>query len=470
MNTNICFVSRSIRDENKPKFKLVCSCGNIEYYDDYGEVLDIKRCPKCGGKLCEISWRDDPNNYIERFFEYDVQDKVFRCKKIECFYKVSRDTYRHVEEVKLKQFHVYETKIDLMNENQKLKLIVDEQDISNTKKNLQKCMSYFPTYKLRNYEETIFGQVYIQNIVRSDAGSSIIYYLIKHPEIEILYNTYKELDAIYDFEEKLFKDKTKPNEILDISKPICKKWFNDWHEKVEYKKYFIFEIVKELDHKFFSKPDVVINILDNAFNTFGRIDHIDLKRFIDIVTEYNYDPQNLSIYLRDSISLYQAIDDPSYGLRLLYDYIMACKELDVKYEKYPKSLKLIHDVSTKNVTIKENEKLECQFVDKVNQKEYKDLEYFNKDFCVICPKNIEDLINEGNQLHHCVGSYTKRIIDGLSKILFYRKSNKKETPLVTLEVIGRTCSQHRGFFDRDCTEKELHNIKIWAKEKGLKVI
>ena len=232
MNTNICFVSRSIRDENKPKFKLVCSCGNIEYYDDYGEVLDIKRCPKCGGKLCEISWRDDPNNYIERFFEYDVQDKVFRCKKIECFYKVFSDKYRYVEEVKLKQFHVYETKIDLMNENQKLKLIVDEQDISNTKKNLQKCVSYFPTYKLRNYEETIFGQVYIQNIVRSDTCSSIIYYLIKHPEIEILYNTYKELDAIYDFKEKLFNDKTKPNEILDISKPICKKWFNDWHEKI----------------------------------------------------------------------------------------------------------------------------------------------------------------------------------------------------------------------------------------------
>ena len=55
-------------------------------------------------------------------------------------------------------------------------------------------------------------------------------------------------------------------------------------------------------------------------------------------------------------------------------------------------------------------------------------------FSFVVPENIKDLVNEGNSLHHCIGAYVDRIIDGKSYIFFMRDDKELKKSFVTVEI------------------------------------
>lgn len=77
--------------------------------------------------------------------------------------------------------------------------------------------------------------------------------------------------------------------------------------------------------------------------------------------------------------------------------------------------------------------------------------YAGEQYRVVVPTSVEDIILEGNYLHHCIASsdrYWDRIEQGTSYLLFLRKATEPDTPYYTMEIEpGGAVRQLRTFYD-----------------------
>lgn len=99
-------------------------------------------------------------------------------------------------------------------------------------------------------------------------------------------------------------------------------------------------------------------------------------------------------------------------------------------------------------------------------------EYSDKKYSAVSPRCIEDVLREGENLHHCVGSsdrYWERIERKESYVLFLRHSNAPEKAYYTLEIEpDGTVHQKRTMYDRQKADIEEAKkfLKKWQKEKA----
>lgn len=137
-------------------------------------------------------------------------------------------------------------------------------------------------------------------------------------------------------------------------------------------------------------------------------------------------------------------------------------------EKYPEHFKEMHDktvlIYNLNLAYFKEKKIEALNVHN------KKLEFSNDDYSIIVAKTSEDLISEGVNLHHCVGSYVDKVKNGDCSIFFLRKTNDLETSLITIEVREDKIVQVRGLCERLMNEEERNFLNKWIKEKGLILI
>lgn len=97
-------------------------------------------------------------------------------------------------------------------------------------------------------------------------------------------------------------------------------------------------------------------------------------------------------------------------------------------------------------------------------------EYSGKDYLILAPRCIEDILKEGDALHHCVdkgGNYFGRINSRESYILFLRKAEEPEKPYYTLEVEpDGTVRQKRTEYNRQLPDIEKAGtfLKRWQKQ------
>lgn len=95
-------------------------------------------------------------------------------------------------------------------------------------------------------------------------------------------------------------------------------------------------------------------------------------------------------------------------------------------------------------------------------------EYENAEYKIIVPRQLTDIMSEGNALHHCVGStdrYFERIRDQETYICFLRRQEEPELPYYTIEVEpGGTIRQHRGMYDEEPNIEEIRGfLREWQK-------
>ncbi|EQC1535557.1 PcfJ domain-containing protein [Clostridium botulinum] len=189
--------------------------------------------------------------------------------------------------------------------------------------------------------------------------------------------------------------------------------------------------------------------------------------FISIVNKYNLNFSRYINYITQDLYS-QGVTKFNNDILFLYrDYLDMQISLYGKIkEKYPKYLKTEHDIITlKFNTYKKYEKdlLIFNIADK-----YKDLEYKTKQYSIILPKTSIDIIDEGINQSHCVGSYVDKVAKNESLILFMRDTEDLEKSLITIEVLDDIVTQVRGFGNRFPTKEEEVFLSRWAKEKQLK--
>lgn len=101
--------------------------------------------------------------------------------------------------------------------------------------------------------------------------------------------------------------------------------------------------------------------------------------------------------------------------------------------------------------------------------------FADADFSVAAPVRIEQVLKEGQELHHCVGSsdrYWERIERRESYILFLRRTEEPEKPFYTLEVEpDGTVRQKRTLYNRQ--DKDIDAVTAflqkWQKEVGKRI-
>lgn len=150
------------------------------------------------------------------------------------------------------------------------------------------------------------------------------------------------------------------------------------------------------------------------------------------------------------------------------DYIRFAKELKYDLSRkdsdiyFPKDLQKAHDNASRAVKVKKDE-IAFQKYKKRYEKLQKLYEYSDGTYCIVVPQGINDIVDEGKILHHCVGGYAERHVSGKTTILFMRKCNSPEKRLVTIEIDDgqKYIRQNYGYGDRHVTKEEQSFIDSW---------
>ena len=166
----------------------------------------------------------------------------------------------------------------------------------------------------------------------------------------------------------------------------------------------------------------------------------------EVKEKYIY--KTLAEYFKNNkqwLKLMRYLKEQSADTQSYYDYITACKELDVNLIEnknlFPREFKRMHDTRIeefhhKKALIDEQKRKELYEKFAVISAKYLPLEHRkNPQFVAFIPKSPADLITEGEILHHCVGrmGYDQRFAEEKSIIIFIRSAQDPQTPFVTVE-------------------------------------
>jgi len=193
----------------------------------------------------------------------------------------------------------------------------------------------------------------------------------------------------------------------------------------------------------------------SRYNTYGST--------LKVADELKFNHKKLIRYIYFECEASQGLDSPSNTIGIYRDYIRMNFEMEnYRIEKYPRFLKTLHDIASKNYKVK----LDAIMKEKWNVSYESNMQYCyaNKGYKIFPPKEPEELVKEGNNLGHCVGSYTKKVAHGTSVVLFLRKADAIEESLVTIELKDNRLVQARRKFNYAPKEKEQEILDMFYKK------
>ena len=182
--------------------------------------------------------------------------------------------------------------------------------------------------------------------------------------------------------------------------------------------------------------DAYINNLDaiaELMDYHGRIPEPELenwrKAMLKKIIKSNKERHNIRI-LRDTISMWRQLDYPRPALENI-----SVSELgrlhDTFVAMYNEQLRHWRERCEEQ---NRKEREQRAKLNKVKIEFRKTLEFEDKDYLIRLPVDKNEIIKEGMELHHCVGSYAERHETGDTTIMFLRKKSEPDKPFYTIEV------------------------------------
>ena len=166
----------------------------------------------------------------------------------------------------------------------------------------------------------------------------------------------------------------------------------------------------------------------------------------NIKEHYQYELITEVIPKKEMVKFVDYINKQNTDCNSYIDYIIACKKLNidlsVNQNKYPSNFDKWHDKRIDEyheVKAKEDREARKELYEKFEKiaSKYLPLErtLIADDYVCIIAKSPQQLIYEGQELHHCVGrmNYDKKFVNEESLIFFVRNKLAPNTPFVTVE-------------------------------------
>lgn len=125
------------------------------------------------------------------------------------------------------------------------------------------------------------------------------------------------------------------------------------------------------------------------------------------------------------------------------DYIEQCGklgiELDDKSALWPKHFQDAHWKNSRKLQLMEDKWMQNQYEGRKEELKRKyEYEDSGKGLRVVVPEKLEELIEEGERQHNCVGGYMRRVADGETDVVFIRKTEWPGESYITVEVHPET--------------------------------
>lgn len=223
-------------------------------------------------------------------------------------------------------------------------------------------------------------------------------------------------------------------------------------------------------NNFMERLKEILEIDESDISYFSSLRRLQMRSFVEklyIIKKEFYPTKTLQGILNYILAVQQSefIELPSNIIHMLSDTLKFAKDLKVPINGFPKVLTIEHNKLAyfHRKYLKENKN------EIISKKAREDLIFENNEFKIIPCRNANELINEGNSLNHCVGSYSSRIVNDESSILFLRKKEDINKPYITIEVKRNRITQLQGNAGRrNSFNKQTENfIEDWIKHKNL---
>ena len=239
----------------------------------------------------------------------------------------------------------------------------------------------------------------------------------------------------------------------------------------------------------------------------------------DFLDKWQYDPARLLRYLnvqqdkRDRAfrereigchhGAYAVAPSMADTVQHLYDYRVICQQMHFQPDEYPSDVIAAHDrvdsqrielerhaaaqaaaIYSKEFGARMRARKECfaketerklsvaiaadtkyaENIPKLLRRRIKDYTFHDGVYTTVIPQFAVDLVEEGRALHHCVGTYSEKFDKGNSDIIFIRRIDLIDKPLLTMEVVkekkGFRVVQCYGFKD----DRPLLQDDAWMSE------
>lgn len=129
------------------------------------------------------------------------------------------------------------------------------------------------------------------------------------------------------------------------------------------------------------------------------------------------------------------------------DYLRQCQKLKYNLRdtaiSLPHNFYAMHERLSEIITEKSNKILNQLFEENYESRREFEFEYGN--LFLRQPENLDEIIEEGKALCHCVGGYTERHAKAYTNIFFIRKKSEPDIPYYTIEVKEYCIKQCRGY-------------------------
>ena len=185
-----------------------------------------------------------------------------------------------------------------------------------------------------------------------------------------------------------------------------------------------------------------------------------LDKLIDIAKRLP-DASLAKIHKYAKASYYRAVDWMDYLIDLGKPEVGG--DLTDTSMTFPKDLQAAKDRVRELIRTKADEKIN----EKVRQRaeSLKKYVYSDDRFTLVIPQSVQEIVNEGKALSHCVGSYAYRHATGGTTILFLREKDDLQTPFYTIEINldKPEIVQCRGYKNNRANNPKPQEIKDFEK-------
>lgn len=237
---------------------------------------------------------------------------------------------------------------------------------------------------------------------------------------------------------------------------------------------------EELIQKYRDYSNEIINIQDtlgNNYNNRWSVQLNSLPKYIELMDWAKHNNVKIGDFLDYATGMIWT--EGFYTLNSLKDYLSDywrfISVIDGDHKKFPKNLKAEHDKANLKYLFLTKTQGSKLFVNTV--KEYADkFKYEDKDWVILPPYTPSDLIAEGQELGHCVGSYVSYVIEGRAIILFLRNKEEVEKSLYTIDIRNKNgqyqIQQIKGKSNKVIPrDSEAYSfVEKWIKKYNMEVV